>query len=170
MLCLAVGAGALYASIHNALVWAQSDCQFSTRGLAAMQTARIALVNDQQQRITIPSHIADDATERAAGYQHICPAVIARTTILFRYSTPSAGRFHMYNVKAPLDIGFFDENGRLMQYMVMQPYAYDAQNQVKEILYGPMRKFQYALEARRGFFQEKGLSAGVARLVLETLP
>jgi len=40
----------------------------------------------------------------------------------------------------------------------------------EEALYGPMRKFQYALEARRGFLRDKHLRAGDSRLVLESLP
>ena len=130
-----------------------------------MESARIVLLNAQRQRVELDSLIADDALERASGYQHICPEVIARTSILFRYAAPGAGRFHMRNVKAPLDIGFFDEGGVLIQSMVMRPYG-----DGDEILYGPMRTFQYALEARAGFFREKGLSAGASRLLLDTLP
>lgn len=155
-------------------VWAQSqsqlDCQPSTRAFAQMKVSRITLLNDQQQRVPINTRIADDSMERAGGYQYICPSVIARTTILFRYSSPNAGRFHMYNVKAPLDIGFFDERGVLMQYLVMYPYSDDAKSQGTGTLYGPMQKFQYALEARQGFFKDKQLSAGSTRLLLETLP
>ena len=145
--------------------WAQADCRLSNRGTEQMQSARITLLNDQRRLIEVDSLIADDSLERASGYQYICPQVIARTTILFRYTEPGAGRFHMHNVKAPLDIGFFDENGVLIQAMVMHPYTNG-----EEILYAPMRKYQYALEARRGFFKEKELSAGSSELLIETLP
>lgn len=145
--------------------WAQPDCAPSNRGMAHMEVARIALLNDQHQKIEFAAFIADDSMERADGYQYICPAIIARTTILFRYSAPSAGRFHMHNVKAPLDIGFFDAEGVLIQSMLMRPYQ-----DGKEILYGPMQKFQYALEARQGFFTEKKLSAGISKLLIDVLP
>ena len=141
------------------------DCSVSNRGMEQMERARISLLNDHGQRIEFESFIADDSVERASGYQYICPRIIARTTILFRYPAPAVGRFHMHNVKAPLAIGFFDENGVLMQSMVMFPY-----HEGNEILYGPMQKFQYALEAGRGFFEEKEMSAGSSRLQLETLP
>ncbi len=148
----------------------QTDCRLSTHAFARMQIVRLTLQNDRQQRININSHIADEPSERAAGYQHICASVIERTSILFRYPATTAGRFHMHNVKAPLDIGFFDECGVLLQYRVMHPYSADAANQGAEILYGAIQAFQYALEARRGFFKENQLSAGSARLLLETLP
>ncbi len=156
---------AMFALALGRLGWAQQGCSSSNLGMDRMEVSRISLLDDRRQRIEIVSFIADDSVERANGYQHICPEVIARTTILFRYDAPSAARFHMHNVKAPLDIGFFDEDGLLIQYMVMHPYG-----DGDEKLYGPMLPFQYALEARVGFFREKGLSAGAARLLLDTLP
>ncbi len=165
ILCAILCGGALFALGHAGFGWAQSACYSSTRATEQMQRARVSLLNDRQQRIELGSLIADDDLERAGGYQHICPDVIARTSMLFRYPAPRVARFHMRNVKAPLDIGFFDQNGVLIQAMVMRPYASG-----EEILYGPMQAFQYALEARLGFFVEKELSAGSARLLLETLP
>jgi len=144
---------------------AQQGCAPSNRGMAQMQLAEISLLNAAQQRIALRAFIADEPLEMASGYQHICPEVVARTAILFRYPAPVAGRFHMHNVKAPLDIGFFDQSGLLFQAMQMHPYQ-----DGDEILYGPMQKFQYALEARLGFFGEQNLAAGASRLLLDTLP
>jgi len=144
---------------------AAADCAPTNRGLARMQTADIELLNARRERVTLRAFIADEPVEMAAGYQFICPEVVARTAILFRYAAPSAGRFHMHNVKAALDIAFFDAAGELFQAMAMRPY-----NDGEEALYGPMRKFQYALEARRGFLRDKHLRAGDSRLVLESLP
>jgi len=144
---------------------AEPDCAATNRGLARMQSADIELLNARRERVTLRAFIADEPLEMAAGYQFICPAVVARTAILFRYAAPGAGRFHMHNVKAPLDIAFFDAGGDLFQAMQMQPYRDGA-----EVLYGPMRKFQYALEARRGFLREKHLTAGASKLLLDSLP
>ena len=164
ILCVIIHSAVLFAVLHSRAGWAQQACDPSNRGMEQMEIANISLLNERRQPVELKSFIADDDLERASGYQYICPEVIARTAILFRYAAPTAGRFHMYNVKAPLDIGFFDEGGVLIQSMVMRPY------EGEEILYGPMRKFQYALEARLGFFKENGLSAGSSRLLLETLP
>lgn len=144
---------------------APPDCALTNRGLARMQSADIELLNARRQRVTVRAFIADEPLEMAAGYQFICPEVVARTAILFRYAAPGAGRFHMRNVKAPLDIAFFDARGDLFQAMAMRPYQDGA-----EILYGPMRAFQYALEARRGFLREKHLAAGDSKLILDSLP
>ncbi|MGR3913103.1 MAG: DUF192 domain-containing protein [Gammaproteobacteria bacterium] len=146
-------------------LFAQSACRAANPGMANMRIVRIALLDAQRRRVEVRAHIADENFERADGYQHICPAVIRRSAILFRFDAPLATRFHMHNVHAPLDIGFFDARGVLLQSMVMRPYADGA-----EVLYAPMRKFQYALEARAGFFAEKKLAAGVTRLLLESLP
>ncbi len=153
---------AVVAWLFSGAGWA--DCSPTNAGMARMESARIVLLGEGR-RIAQVALIADDDNERASGYQHICPAVVARTAMLFRYPKAIAGQFHMRNVYAALDIGFFDARGILIQVLEMQPYAAG-----EDTLYGPMQKFQYALEARRGFFAEKGLAAGVARLALDTLP
>ena len=154
---------AAFALAHAPLA-AQSECRATNPGMERMHIARIALLDADGQRVEIAAHIADDPYERADGYQHICPRVIQRSAILFRFDTPVPAQFHMNNVHAPLDIGFFDERGVLLQSMVMHPYAGG-----EEVLYAPMRPFQYALEAREGFFAEKNLSAGITRLLLNSL-
>lgn len=156
---------AIVAVAHSRPGWPKQDCDSSNHGMARMESARISLLNERGRRVEFESFIADDALERASGYQYICPRIIAHTTILFRFPAPTATRFHMHNVKAPLTIGFFDEDGVLIQSMVMHPYEGG-----EEILYGPMQKFQYALEARPGFFKEKGLSSGSSRLLIDALP
>ena len=78
--------------------------------------------------------------------------------------SPLGGRFHMQNVKAPLDIGFFDGAGKLIRTMVMD--TYDDGNKRR---YHPGQRFQYALEARVGFFNEHKLSANKARLVVHSV-
>ena len=110
-------------------------CYFSSTGWGHPRNARsqlnayrkctskkISLLNDSGKIIKLESHIADNTRERADGYQHICEEVINKTTILFVYSQPVGGRFHMQNVKAPLDIGFFDGAGKLIRTMVMDTY------------------------------------------------
>ena len=141
------------------------DCHDSNLGMDTMTPARIALLDAAGQRVEINTLIADTPNERASGYQHICPWVIDRTTILFWFGQPLTTRFHMNNVKAALDIGFFDADGNLLEVILMHPYTTR-----RQILYGPDRPFQYALEARRGFFAARKLVAGRSRLLLDELP
>ena len=137
-----------------------ADCQVSNQGMDTMAVQELRLLDGQGRLHTVEAHIADDQVERAFGYQHICGHVIDRTAILFVYGAPAAARFHMRNVKAPLDIGFFDGGGALLEVQRMRPWRGD-----DGALYSPGRPFQFALEARAGYFQEHGLTAGRTRLL-----
>ncbi len=137
------------------------DCRLSTPGMDSMEKAIISLVNANGQLVQIRTHIADNNFERGAGYQFICDEVIDSSTILFFFPEPIVSRFHMNNVKTPLDIGFFDQNGELIHYQVMDIYQTE-----DKPLYGPNLPFQFALEAKVGFFQAHQLIPGKSKLVL----
>ena len=114
--------------------------------------------------VSFESMVADSSAQRAQGFQHICESVIDSTQILFVYSRPIKAQFHMMNVKAPLDIGFFDSAGKLVGLMVMN--TYDDGNRR---LYSPNQEFQYALEGHVGFFSDFGMSTGKTRLVINSI-
>jgi len=63
----------------------------------------------------------------------------------------------MRNVPLPLDIAFAKESGRIFSILRMDP------SPTKE--YGPMGAFRYAIEARAGFFAEKGIAPGHSLLM-----
>lgn len=119
-----------------------------------MHTQALTLINDLGIPVQLTVAVADDDFERASGFQHICPEVIDKVRILFRYHTPIAGKFHMNNVHAPLDIAFFDARGRLITTLLMAVY-----NDSSQPLYGPDQAFQYALEAPAGWLQDNGLTS-----------
>ncbi len=155
--------------LAGAAVWSTGilspmNCREVTAGMRAMHTEEVSLLNDQGKRIVFQSHVADDDTERAAGYQYICANIIDTSTILFVYPQPVSARFHMENVEAPLDIGFFDDQGKLLSVMLMQP-----RDDGDSGLYGPPQPFQYALEAAQGFFAGQNLSAGKSHLIIGKL-
>ena len=141
-----------------------AGCQASNRGMDAMEMREIQLLDAGGKLHVVEAHIADDGTERAFGYQYICKQIIDRTAILFVYRAPIRGRFHMSNVKAPLDIGFFDASGLLIDQQLMRPYA-DGES----TLYSPDQDFQFALEARQGYFTEHNLVVGKTRLVRQSV-
>jgi len=138
-----------------------AECVSATAGLASMESETITLQADDDRRVDLMALVADDGYERASGFQHICPEVIETVLILFRYPAETAGRFHMQNVHAPLDIAFFDSQGRVVSVQRMETYTESAQP-----LYGPDTAFRYALEARAGFFAELGLSESGGRLIV----
>ncbi len=141
------------------------NCREMTDGMRSMHTEEVALLNESGKMVVFQTRVADDDIERAAGYQHICANVIDSSAILFAWSKPLSTRFHMRNVKAPLDIGFFDAQGKLFSVMRMQPAGNDGDSE----LYGPSQPFQYALEARQGFFVERNLSTQRTRLLIGKL-
>ena len=137
-------------------------CVESTAGTLSMQRGWIRLANDVGEVMPLEVLIADDAFERASGFQHICPEVIGRTLILFLYSREVRASFHMQNVHSPLDIAFFDSAGRVVGVRLMKTYTEDSRP-----LYGPGGPFRFALEAPAGFFAERGISTGGSRLILQ---
>lgn len=153
------------ALIPLVLLWVTTgqaaECVSETAGLASMESEAITLRADDDRRVELDVLVADDGYERASGFQHICPDVIESVFILFRYPAETAGRFHMQNVHAPLDIAFFDSDGRAVSVQRMETYTENAQP-----LYGPDSPFRYALESRAGFFAELGFSESGGRLIL----
>ncbi len=137
-------------------------CVESTAGTISMQKGWIRLANDTGRILPLEVLVADDAFERASGFQHICPEVIGRTLILFLYAREVRASFHMQNVHAPLDIAFFDSAGRVVGVRLMETYTDDSRP-----LYGPGGPFRFALEAPAGFFAERGISTGGSRLILQ---
>lgn len=117
----------------------------------------VELVRSDGYSIRDRTKIADDPSERSAGFQHICPEIINTSSILFVFERPVITRFHMFNVHAELDIGFFSENGELNEVIRMTPQK---QSEPNLVTYGVEKEFKYALETRAGFFEENGLRAG----------
>lgn len=143
---------------------AHAGCTVSNSGMRSMHGENITLFDRNNDLAVIWALIADDGFERSQGFQHVCGRTINTTTILFAYRQPVTAMFHMSNVQAALDIGFFDDQGVLFSIMRMKPYTGQSRP-----LYGPGQPFQYALEARVGFFTEKRLFEGRSRLVLDSL-
>jgi uncharacterized membrane protein (UPF0127 family) len=138
-----------------------AECHSETGALLQMQQTQVTIENEGLiQRFTV--RVADDTTERAAGFQHLCPQVIERTLMLFIFEQDRQAAFHMRNVHAVLDIGFFDAQGRLLQVAQMLPYS-DPRAQRYTLANQP---FRYALEARGGWFSEHGLKPG-SRLIYQ---
>jgi uncharacterized membrane protein (UPF0127 family) len=127
-----------------------------------MQERGVELVNDEGQLLSVVVRIAEDPLEQTAGFQFIAPEVIERSLILFVFADEHVGRFHMRNVRAPLDIAFIARDGAIIDIQRMQPDPKTTGPFGRT--YGPDKPFQYALEARAGFFLDLHVSAGKSRL------
>ena len=143
-------------------VHAQFACVPTTPGIKSMTEEIIQIRNKDGEVIDLNVLVADDHRERAAGFQHVCPEVIQTRLILFKYEQEVYGKFHMNNVHAPLEIGFFDQQGILIKSMIMDVYEDDYRP-----LYGPTSRFQFALEARVGFFAEHRLVDGQSQIDIQ---
>ena len=125
-----------------------------------MRSQAIEFERADGSHLRVTAKIADDEAKQEAGFQNISPALIHVNFILFVFAEPLHALFHMHNVQAPLDIAFIASDGSLMNIQTME---------VGPILYGPDEPFQYALEARSGFFAVNNLIAKMSKLVISSL-
>jgi uncharacterized protein len=141
-------------------IWPSADAVECSQWRAAFlrMPTRVISIETASGKLTVSVKVADDDEQRAAGFQCAASDEIERTKILFDFGDERNTAFHMQNVAAPLDIAFAKGDGRIfsVQRMVPSPTA----------LYHPLGTFRYALETRAGFFEQQGIRAGEARLVL----
>ncbi len=156
-IALAVGWAASIAFASPAI----AACQLSPPVWSAMAVRSVTLIQESAPPIRIRSRIADTPRKRAAGFQHVCPEIIELSSILFIFEEPILSNFHMFNVHDELDIGFFDESKVLIEVLQMTPQD---RTQPNPQYYSPDSAFQYALEARAGFFADNQLQLGQTRL------
>jgi len=145
---------------------AGADCVDATGALRGMARGEVVLHGPAGEAVKLEARVADEARERSAGFQHICPDVVARTAIYFEFARPRRPSFHMHNVKAPLDIAFIDGGGAVVDIQRMEPYVAGA---ARQVYYSPPTPVAAALEARAGFFAEHGIHAGGWRVAVRQL-
>jgi zinc transport system permease protein len=133
-----------------------ADCASHRATFAAMRNAPLTLRTPAGAHV-LTVRLADTPDRQATGFQCATPEEIGRTLILFDFGAEIQTRFHMENVARPLDIAFAKADGRIFSIQQMAPGP--------GALYGPLATFRYALEAPAGFFAERGVRAGEARLV-----
>ncbi len=133
------------------------ECLESTAPWSAMETREITLADKTGTTMRFLAKIADDGSERAAGFQHLCPHVIEEMPMLFLFGGELRPTFHMRNVHRALDIAFIDANGRIDEIKRMDPYVLGA---VKRPLYRSRLPVFAAMEAHAGFFAQQGIVAG----------
>ena len=124
-----------------------------------MEVATIKLLNDRGDVLELEVKVADEPDERMSGFQFVSKNIIERSLILFVFPEEIHTFFHMRNVETSLDIAFFRADGTVVDIMRMDP---------GENLYGPTESFKYALEAKAGFFEQKGIGRN-SRLLVESL-
>lgn len=80
--------------------------------------------------------------------------------MLFVYPTPqdSSAAFYMFRTRIPLDIAFYDEDGRIVAIRQMEPCTSTVAAWCE--LYAPGVPYRGALEVTSGYFAERGVGLG----------
>lgn len=105
--------------------------------------------------VPLRSEVAVTKAERARGLmwrRRLAP----EEGMLFCYPLEGAHEFYMLNTFLPLDIAFFDGARRLINVVPMNPYP-DPRQDTKERAKPDRATAKYIVEARKGWFKEKGL-------------
>jgi uncharacterized membrane protein (UPF0127 family) len=132
------------------------ECKRWRAAFAAMPI-RMVTVQMGTKSMALRVKVAETAEQTAAGFQCSTPEEIQKSLILFDFGREIYTQFHMNNVRAPLDIAFVKEDGKIFAILRMDPSP--------TALYGPLGNFRYALEARAGFYEGQGIRQGEARLL-----
>jgi uncharacterized membrane protein (UPF0127 family) len=103
--------------------------------------------------------VADEISELAAGFQHICPEAVRDTAVLFLVGAPTRTPFHMNNVHAPLDVAFIDADGVVVDVRSMKPYV-ESVLVVRNPIYRSAMPFVSALETPAGKLAALGIHVG----------
>ncbi len=125
--------------------------------LDGLKEGRIVLRDESGKEVQLQVLVADKPFARFLGFQGLPPEWGKDLAILFSFPKPVTSRFHMHNVYLPLEIVFFDAEGRYLGNQTMAPNSPD--------LYGVSSPFTYALEVPEDRWQGMGLS-GAVELVL----
>jgi uncharacterized membrane protein (UPF0127 family) len=155
----AVALGLLAATLAFAAPGARAQdpsCKRFRDAFAAMPVQMVTL-EVGSRKVAVRARMALTGDHQAAGFQCATKQEIHQNLILFDFGREIQTQFHMQNVPDTLDIAFAKADGRIFAILRMEPSP--------TALYGPMGVFRYALEARKGFYEQQGIRQGEARLV-----
>ncbi len=128
------------------------QCPRWTRAFLAMPVRAVEIRTAAGSRMLVPVRLAATDEARSAGFQCASVNEIRKTVILFDFGQEVQGEFHMRNVPAPLEIVFATASGRIVAILRMDPSP--------TVTYRPPAPYRYAIEARAGFFGERGIVPG----------
>ncbi len=120
-------------------------------GAAVEAPGREDLITISVAGIPVRVEVADEAEERQQGlmYRDSLPD---GEGMLFVYEEERTLSFWMRNTQIPLDIAFLDRSGRIVDIRQLEPFDEEGVES--------RRPAMYALEVRRGWFEENGVRVG----------
>lgn len=101
--------------------------------------------------VEVDVEVADQPEQRQEGLMHRDSLPDDRG-MLFVYPDERTLSFWMRNTRIPLDIAFLDRRGRIVDVQQMEPF--------EEEMTTSRRPAMYALEMRRGWFEDHGVGVG----------
>lgn len=115
---------------------------------------RMTLVSPTGEQIKLLVELADEPEERSRGLT-FREGLPEWQGMLFIFDKPQTLSFWMKNTVIPLDIMFFDEGGKLVSTVTMEPCTEDPCP-----TYPSATAAQYALEVPAGFVMQHGVGNG----------
>lgn len=109
---------------------------------------------DDGEEVQVDVKIAGTPKATSRGLMEV-PELPDGIGMLFTYERERTGAFWMKNTLIPLDIGFFDADGRLRVILQMEPCEEDPCP-----TYDPGIAYTDALEVRAGWFDDRGVEPG----------
>ena len=128
----------------------------------AMPKEIVEVWNESVGRSVIRVRMAVSPRQRAAGFQNVCDAEIARFPLLFVFDRDVRTRFHMQNVHTALNIAFFSRSGSFISRQRMPRASVGQPGR----LYGIESSYRYALEFSSHELQKLLSGPGKIRIVL----
>ena len=128
----------------------------------AMPKEIVEVWNENVGRSVIRVRMAVSPRQRAAGFQNVCEAEIARFPLLFVFDRDVRTRFHMQNVHTALNIAFFSRSGSFISRQRMPRASVGQPGR----LYGIESSYRYALEFSSDELQKLLSGPGKIRIVL----
>ena len=127
---------------RGAVAAALADAHAASKPFKGLTATRIRVGNR-----TLRVVVADQNDERIQGLRRRAD-IGPYKGMLFVFDAPTATSFTMSTVKTPLDIGFYDRRGRVVDRLQMQPCP--STSEALCARYQPSGSFSYALETLPG--------------------
>jgi len=126
--------------------------------LGDLSRKQVILTTGDGTQLKITALVADAGYSRFIGFRGYPPSLRDLVpAILFMYDKEFQGNFVMDTVHFPLDIAFFDKDGRFAGGTTMAVYS---EEDKEKKLYTAKRPFQYALELPEGYLSAHGIGEG----------
>jgi len=126
----------------------------SVAGPTVAPTSVLSILTRSGEPATLRVAVADDEAERARGLMGVA-SLPEDHGMAFVWDDPTQGAFWMKDTLIPLSVAFWDEDGRIVGIVDMEPCAAEPCP-----TYSSPGPYVGAVEANRGWFASRGVEVG----------